>query len=187
MRKRLWYLSPALVLWPLLLTPPLAARQTDHLLCSASPVPPFTVTSGAPYTAQWIMADTAVEGGATVPNRVNGFYVQVDTGAKVDIGLATALPACSATSPRPGDIPYQHRMASGVSRGAHTFNVSAWSYTLDGNGNPTTNRQESAVTSVPFSAGDPILFGPPLAPQYPLITRDPVAATTTAAPAPVKK
>lgn len=185
---------PVFALVVLALLAPLSARQTDHLLCSANPVPPFTVTSGAPYSAFWLMADTALEGGVTVPNRVDGFYVQVDMGAKTDIGMATALPACSATSPRPGDVPYTYRMPSGVARGAHTFNVSAWSFKLDGNGNPTTTRQESAVTSVPFTAGDPLLFGPPMAPQFPVIARDSTLTpgTTTAPtaakpPAPVKK
>lgn len=140
------------------------ARQ-DHILCSTNPTGPFLVTSGSPFTAMWIMVDTALDtNGVTVPNRVNGFYIQIDTGPKTDIGMATALPACSTTSPKPGDIPYSFRTASGVARGPHTLKVSAWNFTLDGVGNPTTTKQESVVASIPFTAGDPILFGPPSAP-----------------------
>lgn len=149
-----------------LLVPSSIDARQDHILCSTNPTGPFLVTSGAPFTAMWIMVDTAVDtGGTTVPNRYNGFYIQVDTGPKEDIGMATALPACSATSPKPGDIPYSYRTASGVPRGPHTLHVSAWNYTLDGVGNPTTTKQESVVASIPFTAGDPILFGPPTSPQ----------------------
>ena len=154
----------------LLGTPPAAARQ-DHVLCSQNPVGPFTVTSGAPFGVAWIMHDTATENGITVPNRYNGFYVQIDGGAKADVGMAVAQPACSPSSLKPGDIPYTYRTPSGVARGTHTLKISAWSFTLDGNGNPTTTKQESLVTSVPFSAGDPILFGPPSQPQSVLITK----------------
>lgn len=149
---------------------PVGARQ-DHVLCSQNPVGPFTVTSGAPFGIAWIMPDTATENGITVPNRYNGFYVQIDGGAKTDVGMATASPACSASSTKPGDIPYTYRTPSGVSRGAHTLKISAWSFTLDGLGNPTTTKQESLVTSVPFNAGDPILFGPPSQPMSVMITK----------------
>ncbi|MET0787080.1 MAG: hypothetical protein ABWY25_10275 [Paenisporosarcina sp.] len=164
--KRLWL---AIILIAAVAIPS-DARQ-DHVLCSQNPVGPFLVTSGAPYTVAWIMSDTATENGITVPNRYNGFYYQVDGGAKVDIGMATASPACSASSLKPGDIPYTYRTPSGVARGAHTAKISAWSFTLDGVGNPTTTKQESIVTSVPFTAGDPILFGPPLQPTSVMIVK----------------
>jgi hypothetical protein len=153
-----------------LLTPSSIAARQDHILCSTNPTGPFLVTSGAPFTTQWIMVDTTVDtGGATVPNRVDGFYLQIDNGVKEDIGMATALTPCSATSPKPGDIPYTYRTSSGVSRGSHNLKISAWNYTLDGVGNPTTTRQESVVASIPFTAGDPILFGPPTSPQNVII------------------
>lgn len=152
-----------------LLATPVAARQ-DHVLCTQTPAGPWTVTSGAPFVVTWIMPDTALENGITVPNRVDGFYVQVDAGPKTDIGLASALTPCSASSARPGDIPYTYKTTQGVSRGTHQLKISAWNFALDGSGNPTTNRQESTVTTVPFSAGDPVLSGPPLAPASVVIT-----------------
>lgn len=168
MRKRVVRLG--LMGLVLLVAAPLTARQ-DHVLCTQNPVGPFTVTSGAPFTVAWIMSDTATENGITVPNRYNGFYFQVDGGAKVDIAMASPQPACSAASLKPGDIPYTYRTPSGVARGSHTMKISAWSFTLDGAGNPTTTKQESIVTSVPFSAGDPILFGPPMQPSSVMITK----------------
>lgn len=158
--KRLWLVITLLAI----IVTPSSARQ-DHILCSTNPVGPWLVTSGSPFTAAWIMADTTVDpNGVTVPNRVNGFYFQIDSGPKTDIAMATALTACSSTSPKPGDIPYTYRTTSGVARGPHTLKVSAWNFTLDGVGNPTTTRQESVVASIPFTAGDPILFGPPTSP-----------------------
>jgi hypothetical protein len=154
----------------LLLATPSSARQ-DHILCTQNPVGPFTVGSGAAFGIAWIMPDTATENGVTVPNRYNGFYIQIDGGAKADVGMAVASPACSAASIKPGDIPYTYRTVQGVSRGSHTLRISAWSYTLDGLGNPTTTKQESVVTSVPFNAGDPILFGPPMQPNSVMITK----------------
>lgn len=158
-------------LFVLLLMSVVPASAQDHLLCSTTPPPPFTVTSGSPFTISWVVPDTASENGLTVPNRFNGFYVQIDGGAKVDVGLAVASPACSASSVRPGDLPFTYKTTAGVARGSHTLKVSAWNFTLDGAGNPTTTKQESVVTSVPFAAGDPILFGPPMPPNPVIITK----------------
>lgn len=152
-----------------LLATPVAAQ--DHVLCTTTAAPPFTVTSGSPFTVQWIMPDTTTENGQTVPNRWNGFYVQIDNGPKADIGLATVLTACSSGSPRPGDFPHTYRTTAGVTKGNHTLKLSAWSFTLDGAGNPTTTRQESTVASIPFDAVDPILTGPPVQPSNVLIVR----------------
>jgi hypothetical protein len=161
-----WFGVLALLLLPVL---PSSARQ-DHPLCTTTASGPFTVTSGAPFTVSWIMADTAVENGINVPNRYEGFYLQVDGGPKSDIGLATALPACSGTSARPNDVPFTYRTTAGVARGSHQLKLSAWSHVLDGAGNPTTTIQESVVSTVPFSAGDALLFGPPMQPTNILIT-----------------
>lgn len=139
--------------------------QQDHPLCNTTPVGPFTVTSGAPFNVLWIMPDTASENGMNVPNRYEGFYLQIDGGPKADIGMATALPECSSATAKPGDIPYTYTTTQGVSRGPHTLRISAWNHTLDGAGNPTSTIQESIVISIPFSAGDPVLFGPPVAPN----------------------
>lgn len=151
---------------------PLSAQ--DHVLCSSSVQPPFIVTTGAPFQVTWLMDDMATENNVSVPNRVDGFYLQIDASAKVDIGKPPAGPPCSTTSYHPGDFPYTYKTATGVAKGNHTLKISAWNYVLDGNGNATTNRQESTVVSVPFSAGDPTLYGPPIAPLSVVITRDPI-------------
>jgi len=157
------------VLFVLSLASPALAQ--DHVLCNTTPPASFTVTSGAPFTVTWLMPDTATENGVTVPNRFDGFYLQIDGGPKTDIGKAQALTACSAGSQKPADVPYTYRTPSGVSRGSHTLRLSAWSFTLDGNGAPTTTKQESLVSQVPFAAGDPILYGPPVAPGSITITK----------------
>lgn len=166
------------------------ARQ-DHPLCNTTPVGPFTVTSGAPFNVLWIMPDTASENGMNVPNRYEGFYLQIDGGPKEDIGKATALPECGSSSMKPGDIPYTYTTPSGVSRGPHTLKISAWNHTLDGAGNPTTTIQESVVISVPFSAGDPVLFGPPVSPNSVVVVGKqgeiPASLKAPTAPYPVKK
>lgn len=140
------------------------AFAQDHVLCSTTPPTSFVVTTGAPFTVSWLMPDTATENGQTVPNRFDGFYLQIDGGAKSDIGKPTAALACSSTSLHPGDVAYTYKTPSGVAKGTHTLKISAWNYTLDGAGNPTTTKQESTVVSVPFSAGDPTLTGPPVPP-----------------------
>lgn len=169
------FLKAPLVLVLLALAAP-AWAQTDHILCNTQAMGPFVVTSGAPFHITWIMPDTATEPGQSVmvPNRVDGFYTQIDAGPKDDIGMATALAPCSSASTRPGDIPYTYRTEAGVSRGTHQLKISAWNFLLDGAGNPTTNRQESVVTVVPFSAGDPVLFGPPSQPTNVFIGTKPV-------------
>lgn len=160
-----------LVLLILVTTLVVTSARQDHVLCNQNPTGPFTVTSGAPFNVSWIMMDTVTENGITVPNRYEGFYLQIDGGPKSDIGLAKALPACSVTSQKPGDIPYTYLTTQGVSRGTHTLKISAWNFILDGNGDPTTTKQESVVTQVPFSAGDPVLFGPPAQPGSVIISR----------------
>ena len=144
------------------------------VLCTTTPTGPFLVTSGAPFTVMWLMLDT-VPASATdptlVPNRYNGFYIQIDGGPKTDIGLATAAAACLSTTPHPGDIPFSYRTPTGVARGQHSLKISAWNFALDGAGNPTTTKQESVVVTLPFTAGDPILFGPPGTPFNVAITK----------------
>jgi len=126
---------------------------------------PFTVTSGAPFNISWIMSDSVLENNVSVPSRVNGFYIQVDGDEKDDIGMATALTQCPSTAiPYPSDYPYTYKTTKGVTRGSHMLKISAWNYTLDSNGDPTTTRQESVVANIPFSAGDPIQYGPPVSP-----------------------
>jgi hypothetical protein len=156
----------------MLANPTLSAQDPAPQICFNTMTGPFTVTSGAPFTIQWIMADTVIEGSATLPSRYNGFYIQVDGGEKYDIGMATAMTTCPSTSASyANDKPYSYKTPSGVTRGNHTLKISAWNFTLDGNGDPTTNKQESVVASIPFSAGEPTQTGPPVSPTNVVIIK----------------
>lgn len=148
------------------------AQDPAPQICFTTMQGPFTVTSGAPFTVQWIMADTVAENSITVPTRIGGFYIQVDGGEKYDIGMATALTTCPSTSTvYPNDKPFSYRTASGVSRGSHTLKISAWNFVLDSAGDPTTTKQESVVASIPFSAGEPTQTGPPVSPTNVVIIK----------------
>jgi hypothetical protein len=121
------------------------------------------LTSGAPFTLTWVM-DAQVPASPTdptfVPQRINGFVLQIDGGAKQDIA-PTSGPPCSAGSLYAGHIPYSYRSVTGVSKGAHSATVTAWNFILDDAGNPTYTRQEGPAVSVPFSAVDLMRLGPP--------------------------
>lgn len=133
----------------------------------------FTVTSGAPFTAGWVM-DATVPVSDTdniqVPQRINGFYLQIDNGARQNIGLPAPGAACPAGTVQQGRIPYTYRVPFGGGKGAHTLTIIAWNYDLDASGNPTTTVRESVV-SVPFTAADPVRQGPPTSPIITIIKR----------------
>lgn len=157
----------------LLMFPSMAAAQADP--CAVASAGPFTVSSGAPFTVTWLVP-TTVPASATdptpVPNRIDGFTVQVNNGVETDIGKATELPPCPASSPNAGKIPYSYRTVSGVSKGSYTFSVRAWNYVLDPvTFQPTNGKQGSAAVSIPFAAVDPVLLGPPPAPLNGIIKR----------------
>lgn len=125
---------------------------------------PFIVTSGAPYTVTWLadaLVPTSPSDSTLIPNRVNGYTIQIDAGPKVDVGLPTAGPTCPSGTPNAGKNPYSYRSANGVTRGSHTLSHRAWNYVLDAAGLPTTVVQESAAVVVPFTAADPTLLGAP--------------------------
>jgi len=148
------------------------AQEPAPQICFTTMQGPFTVTSGSPFTVQWIMADTVAENNTTVPTRIEGFYLQIDGGEKFDIGKATALTTCPSTSTvYPNDLPFSFRTTSGVARGQHTLKISAWNFVLDSAGDPTTTKQESVVASIPFVAGDPIQYGPPVSPTNVVIIK----------------
>ncbi|MDQ3525805.1 MAG: hypothetical protein M3451_12225, partial [Chloroflexota bacterium] len=148
----------------LLLAATMAQAAADA--CSA-PSGAFTVSSGAPFTVTWVVpatAPTSATDPTPVPNRINGFNLQIDSGVKQNIGLPTAGPACPAGTAHAGKIPYSYRTTSGVAKGSHTLSLSAWNYALDASGNPTTTQQESAAVSVPFAVVDLVQTGPPVPP-----------------------
>ena len=151
-----------------------ASAQTDP--CTAVPAgTTFTVTSGSPFTVAWVMDATVLadDGVTQVPQRISGFYLRIDAGAKLDIPTLAGSP-CPAGTTHAGKIPYTHRTSTGVARGAHTAYLSAWNFQQDCSSGvcvDTSVRQESAVASVPFAAVDPRHTGPPKVPVNILITR----------------
>ena len=152
----------------------LAMMQAPVVCGAPSPTTPnFTVTSGSPYTVEWIM-DATVPASATdptlVPHRIDGFYLQIDAGTKADIKPTPGAP-CPVGSVQAGKIPYIYRTTSGVARGSHTLTLSAYNFALGADGTPTTTRQEGPAVSVPFVGVDPVRVGPPTAPLGVIIKR----------------
>jgi hypothetical protein len=143
-----------------ILAPSLALAQDNPCGTAAGT---YTIYSGAPYTATWLVEPTTTVSASdptVVPARYDGFYVQVDTQPRSKVTPVAGAP-CPAGNNQTGMIPYVLRVASGVSKGAHTFTVTAFNYLLDANGAPTAIEQESAAVSVPFAAVDPVALGPP--------------------------
>jgi hypothetical protein len=128
--------------------------------CDTNGTGPFIVISARSFTVQWCTAVTRVDNGNIVPERIDGFYLTLDTGAKMDIAMAVSLGLSSVTNRNA----WQYVIPSGLARGEHTAALAAWNYVLDVNGNPTTARAESAPAVVPFTAVDPVSNQPPLAP-----------------------
>lgn len=129
--------------------------------CDSNASGPFVVTSARSFTVQWCTANTRSDAsGNVVPEDIDGFYLQVDTGPKNDIALAVSL-GLSTVTQRNG---WQYVLASGVAKGTHSACLSAFSYVIDQNGVQTTQRLESPPTCIPFTAVDPVVNQAPLAP-----------------------
>jgi len=153
--RRLVYLSLAL-----LIVSAVPARAQTANPCDTNATGPFVVTSARSFTIQWCTAHTRIDNGIIVPERIDGFYLVLDQGAKQDIAMATPLGLSSVTN----RDAWQYVIPSGVMKGDHTAAVIAWNYQLDQNGLPTSTRSESAPTAVPFTAVDPVSNQPPLSP-----------------------
>jgi hypothetical protein len=149
----------------LALASPLAAQTANP--CDTNATGPFIVTSARSFLIQWCTVSTRVEGGSIVPERIDGFYLTLDTGPKTDIAMATPLGLSTITN----RYAWQYAIPSGVTRGTHTAAIVAWNYVLDFAGNPTAQRVESAAAVVPFSAVDPVSDQPPLMPSGARIVR----------------
>ncbi len=135
--------------------------------CDTNAPGPFIVTSARSFTVQWCTARTRVDNGSIAQERIDGFYLMLDTGPKTDIAMATSLGVSTVTN----RDAWQYVIGSGVQRGDHTATIIAWNYVLDLNGVPTAQRSESAPASIPFSAADPVSNQPPLAPTGGRIVR----------------
>ena len=134
-------------------------------------VPPFVVTSGSAYWITWVLPATVSTPQGPVPQRINGFTLQIDATPKLDLGALVPGAPCPAGTPQAGKLPFVYRTLSGVARGSHTATLIAWNFTLDASGNPTTTKQESGPLTIPFAAVDPILTGPPSTPEAGAIKR----------------
>jgi hypothetical protein len=148
-------------MWTLLLALALSG-QAAHI-CDADAPGPFIVQSARAFTVQWCTALTRPNPSdptQTINERVDGHYIQLDNGPKVDVA-ATDLGVSTVTNRRG----WQHVVSSGLPRGSHVVTVSSWNYVLDENGAPTSTRQESGPTPVPFTVVDPVPNLPPLAPS----------------------
>ena len=161
-----------LCLWSL---PSVTSAQTVPLdPCLSVPAGTiFVVTSGRPPRAAWLMnalVPVSETDPTLVPQRIDGFYLQVDSSPRFDTGpLVPGAPCPSGENA--GMLPYVFQMLSGVSRGSHILVVAAWNFILDTNGQPTGERQEGLSNSIPFVAVDLTHLGPPRQPARVIIGR----------------
>lgn len=154
-----------LVLVALFVLTPISTGSAQTSTACEPATGPYIVTSGRPFTTVWLMdakVPASPQDPTLVDQRIDGFYLQVDNGPKVDIGKPA--PGTTCTGPLAGKIPYSFRVDSGVGKGAHTATLSAYNFQLNPDGSPTTVKQEGPAVSVPFSAVDPVQVGAPLAP-----------------------
>jgi hypothetical protein len=155
MRKCLWF-----ALIGLLLSVSPAFAQAAANPCDADEPGPFVIASAKSFTVVWCTTSTrTAPDGSTVPERIDGAYVDLD-GNRLLNGPAVSL-GHSAVTNRDA---WSFAIPAGVGRGTHTINIVAWNFVLDGLGEPTTARAESAALSVPFSAVDPSVNLTPLTP-----------------------
>lgn len=151
----------------------LATILLTALLQSANPCDtnasgPFIITTGRAFIAQWCTAMTQIDPATnqTVPVTIDGFYMSIDNAPRVDIAMALSLGTSTVTQRNAWQL-----SLTGVQKGGHTFSVIAYNFVRDQNGLPTSERQESAATSVPFSAVDPVFNLAPPAPTGARIIR----------------
>lgn len=148
-----------LLLAALLVASPVYAQTNP---CDSDAQGPFIVTTGRAFTAQWCTSVNQVDPSTntTVPTTIDGFYISLDGAARQDIGKPTSLGLSSTTNRNAWQM-----SIPGVQKGNHTFQVIAYNFVRDPNtGQPTSERQESAATLVPFSAVDPVFNLAPPAP-----------------------
>lgn len=128
--------------------------------CDANAAGPFIVQSARAFTLQFCTAitrqnpDNPTE---TIPERIDGHYLQVDAGPKIEI-FPTDLGISSVTNRRG----WSYVSTAGVAKGSHTVTLSQYNFVLNGSGLPTTQRAEGAPVVTPFSAADPVYNLPPL-------------------------
>jgi len=161
----------------LVLLPSLAGAQTNTDPCVSGGAD--TLYTGQAFTIKWTVQQQvpASDHDATmVAHRYNGFYLQIDTDAEVELPLTAEIGVCPAGTPRASDKVYAYR-ADGVKKGNHTLSIQMWNWApllnpdgtpiLNPDGTPqysTTQKLRGGKTTLPFAATDPtipVLLGPP--------------------------
>lgn len=149
----------------LLLAPPWVRSLGGQAADACAVVPPgtvFTLLGAAAPLILWTMPSTMPVSSSDptlVPARYDGFYVQIDALPRIDTGT---LPSSACSS---GEWGYSFRWPTSITRGSHVASVQGWNFALDAGGNPTTTRQEGAITTAPFVVADPLPTGAPSAPR----------------------
>lgn len=142
-------------------TPRLKAQTLPEACVIVPPGTTFTLTGASAPLFSWTMNELVPVSSTDptlVPQRMDGFYVQVDSLTRIDTGKLT--PATCGD----GRLAFTFRWPSNVPRGNHTGSVRGYNFALDSSGNPTSTRVEGAITTVPFAVVDPVHTGPPEAP-----------------------
>lgn len=134
--------------------------------CDSDPTGPFVVTTGRSFTVGWCQALPQTQPDGTKTGRYDGFYLQIDSGPRVDVGVP-AVAAVSTLTQRTGYAV----LTNGVQKGLHQASVTAYVYVLDDSGQPTGQRLESAPVVAPFSAVDPVVNVAPPSPSGVRIVR----------------
>lgn len=152
----------------------LPAQAQSQDVCTTVSTPPFTLTTGAPYTIAWLM-DATVPLSDTdptlVPQRIDGFTIQVDAGVKQEIGVPAAS-TCATGTLNAGKLAYSFRTASGVAKGSHTLTLTPWNFAIDPvTGAITTTVAPGPPVAIPFVVVDPVRVGPPTAPKNAKVKR----------------
>jgi len=143
------------------------AAQAQTIDCDApAPTQPGTITTGRPYTAAWCIPSTVTITNPdsttdTVANRVDGYFVKLDTNAEANVLAASVT--TGTPSPTLKLIPVSLRTTSGVNKGNHQVSVQAYNFPLKADGTPDTTAtpQRAAAVVIPFVATDVVLTGAP--------------------------
>ena len=147
---------------------PVSAQTID---CdAAAPTTPGVVRTGQPYTVAFCVPSIVTTTDGDVPNRIDGFTMQVDATAPFEAGKLTL----GTPAPTTKLSPVTYRTTAGVQKGSHTIIVTPWNYPLmpDGSTPDTTKpHQNGPSVSIPFVANDPVLSTAPPAIQKGRVSR----------------
>lgn len=141
---------------------------TVSLDCDAATPPPVTLTSGASYNVAFCVPSVVSTPNGDVPNRVEGYKMQLDVNPSSDMQLPLGQP-----SPVLKLQPTYFTAPSGVAKGNHQWTITPYNFPLDANGVPdkTKPAQMGPAVVIPFVAADQLLSTAPPAVQKGQIVR----------------